>query len=384
MAENDLLNEEDFFPEEKKESVEAGEGQRQELPEDDLFSGMPVKEEQPAFEEDADEDESSSQIPEEPEDDVLQDFSEDVQVELELDEIPAQDERSQNDYTQEDSEYAAEELPDYVDDKQEKISYKPFIIGATIIALLVVVFIALKFWVFTDEANIAVVDTEQPSQAVTKDPNQPSPEEIKRAAFYKTLNGETKQALSSLSNVASAVGRVNKVSSILMYGEECLVEAYCKNRAELAKLNMEFKQNAKGYQLEIISSSTRPGTSGGILGLFRLSKASAGDGSASAQEISEPFKTSDEAVNWLKFLAQNNTLFIKDSKTRALQAVDDYNLFEIEASISGGVDDCLRLIDDIASAGKNLRIHKLNLTAVDQRKFSPKKYQLRMILKIYV
>lgn len=375
MAVDDLMNEDDFFSENKKESEQEPENQRQDFPEDDLFTGMPAKEEEPAFEEDAIVEEEASEIIEESPDEIPQDFSEDVQDELELDEIPAQEEEAAGD-----EENAAQE---YYEDKQEKISYRPFFIVTAIVAIVVILFIVLKFWVFTDEVNIPVAETDPATKAATENQNKPSAEEIKKTAFYKTLTAETQQSLSSVSNIASAVGNVNKVSSILLYGDECLIEVYSKNRSELAKLNMNFKQNVKGQNLEIISSSPRPGTSGGILGLFRLKKTSS-TGAASGQDVDAPFQTSEEAARWLDFLVQNNSLLIKNSKTRKLAPADDFNIYEVEANINGGVGGCLRLIDDIASAGKNVKIHKLNLTAVDQRKFNPNKYQLRMILRIYI
>jgi len=83
-------------------------------------------------------------------------------------------------------------------------------------------------------------------------------------------------------------------------------------------------------------------------------------------------------------VVQNNSLRLKDSKIRNLGREQDFTVIELEANINGGVKNCLKLLNDVASSSKNIKVHKLNLTAVDQKNFSAKKYQLRMILKIFV
>lgn len=382
MAVDDLLSEDDFFSENKEKSKEEAQTPSQDFPEDDLFSGMPAKEEEAPSAEESAAAEDRVEISEEPQQEEPQDFSKDVQDELELDEI--------SDHGEDEKE---EEAPaqgtggelEYYDDKQEKISYKPFFVGTGIVALIIIIFAVLKFWVFTGDVNAPVAKTEEEKKAETEQVQKPSAEEIKRNAFYKTLKAKTSQSLGAVSGLASAVGKQNKLSSILLYGDEYLIEVFCKNRSELAKLNMDFKQNRPQQNLEIISSSPRPGSGGGILGLFRLkSEAPAGGAEAAQQDAVTPFKDSREAVGWLNFLAENNALFIKKSKTRSLSPSDGFSIYELEASITGDVKNCLNLVDAIASGGKNIEVRKLNLTAVDQRKFNPKKYQLRIILRIYV
>ncbi len=369
MSTHDLLSEDDFFSEINNEKEQEPESPRESFPEDDLFQGMPQKEEEQL--------EEIEELPLpglESLEEAPQDFSEDIKDELELDQVEeAVVERPKT---------AEEKAPEeYYESKQEGISYKPILIGAVIVAVIAAAFFVIKIFVFDSKEAKQVVEQPETKQVLTE--AGPSPEEIKRAAYFRSLTAETKESLTSISNIAAIAGKGNKVSSVYLYGDECMVEVFCKNRSELAKLNMNFKQNNQTHKMEIISSRVRPGEPGGIVGLFQLTK-SAGGSNSEGPEVGNPFKTQADAANWLNSIVQNNSLSLKKSKTKPIGRENDFDVLELEANINGGVSNCLKFINDIASSSKNIKIHKLNLTAVDQKTFSAKKYELRMILKIFV
>ena len=75
MAVDDLLSEDDFFSENKEKSKEEAQTPSQDFPEDDLFSGMPAKEEEAPSAEESAAAEDRVEISEEPQQEEPQDFS---------------------------------------------------------------------------------------------------------------------------------------------------------------------------------------------------------------------------------------------------------------------------------------------------------------------
>jgi len=385
MSTHDLLSEDDFFSEINKDKEPESETPQESLPEDDLFEGMPLKDDE--LQEQIEINEPELPEPEPgpppapiPEIEPPQDFSEDVSDEFELDQ-PAET-LLESEPEPEPDKPREINSEDYYESKQEKISYKPMLIGAIIVVVIIAAFFIVKIFVFDSKETEPAAGQQPETQPVVEETG-PSPEELRRTAFFKTLTAETKESLGSVSGVAAIAGMGNKVSSVHLYGEECMVEVFCKNRSALAKLNMEIKQKNQALKTEIISSRMRPGEAGGIVGLFRITK-SAAAGSPEGEDVGTPFNTQDDAKSWLNFVVQNNSLRLKDSKIRNLGREQDFTVIELEANINGGVKNCLKLLNDVASSSKNIKVHKLNLTAVDQKNFSAKKYQLRMILKIFV
>ena len=61
-----------------------------------------------------------------------------------------------------------------------------------------------------------------------------------------------------------------------------------------------------------------------------------------------------------------------------------FTVSEISADFNGSYEACNKMVGAIGSSNKNIEIHKLNFTASDLRGFSREKYQLKIILKVYV
>jgi len=391
MANFDLISEDDFFSGEEKKKPDQ-EMPEKSQPDEDLFARPLPEIEDTIFE--------HEDMPEEPLDldDITepqstpQDFSEDVKENFDFSQTDT--DVAQPDFSEEPagisepeqkpepklSEDKEAEVPDYYDDKQKQISYKPFIIGALIVILLgALLFLGKMF--FFDSSEKTTIEKQKTEQAVSE-AKGPSQEEIRKMNFYKDLAGKTKNATSNIASVSGAVLQKARLSSVLFYGSDFTFEAFAKTRAGLAKLNIKLKEEFKNNKIKIVSSQDRPGANGGVFGVYKMILA--GGGGSAASTVSNPFKSASEAKDWLSFLIENGSLKKKALKTRSLGRRSGFDAVELDASVFGSRDNCLQLIKSIGDANRNITVSKLSLNAVDQRSFNSKKYQMRLILQIFM
>ena len=391
MANFDLISEDDFFSGEEKKKPDQ-EMPEKSQPDEDLFARPLPDIEETVFEQ--------NDMPDEPLDldDIAeqqsapQDFSEDVKenfdfstsdtdaVQPEFPEKPAAVSEPQQEPEPELSKEKGEELPDYYDDKQKQISYKPFIIGALIVVITGALIYFAKSFLF-NSSETAPVEKQKTEQAASE-AKGPSQEEIRKTNFYKDLAGKTKNTTSNIISISGAVLQKARLSSVLFYGSDLIFEAFAKTRAGLAKLNIKLKEEFKNNKINIVSSQDRPGTNGGVFGIYKMILA--GGGGSAASTVSNPFKSASEAKDWLSFLVENGSLKMKAFKTRSLGRRSGFDAVELDASVFGSRDNCLQLIKSIGDANRNIMVSKLSLNAVDQRSFNSKKYQMRLILQIFM
>lgn len=385
MPDYDLMSEDDFFSElkdekKKQESEKKPEPQAASEPpvEDDLFSRPPEEEA------------SASMVEEEPfaeeEENQTGDFSQDIHDSLEIDEqetqpVPDVDEEEEMDLEEE---AAPEEAPiEYEDEKQEKINYKPLVYIFLAVVLIIIGYFVVSTFILggggKEEAQQQKAAEKAPVAAQKE--QGPSPEEIKKKAFENQLAATTSRQMNFLGDFSSIAGKHSRISSILLYGSDLLIQVFAKDRSALAKVSLNLKNNFKNQKIEIISSDERPGGNG-VLGLFKVTLSAAG--ARGGAEVSSPLETAQAAQQWLEFLAQNSNLKLKNVQYRSAGEQDNFVVYELSAAANGRLDNCLKLLSAISSSAKNIKIHKLNLTAVDQKNFNPKKYQLKLIIKIFV
>jgi hypothetical protein len=375
MGNYDLLNEEDFFSSEKSDKEQSKKEQEDNLPKeeapeelftDDLFD---EPSQQPLSEEEFGEDQKSEQvetIDKKPE--GAHDFQQDIQQSLDIDQVeikektpPASELKSEEDYY-DDDEYS-----------QRGINYKPILIGFFIVVFLgAVTYFVLNKWVLNSSEE-SVVEKEELIV-------QPTPEEIRRSNYFSQLAGRTNQELSFISKIMGITNKKTKLSIIFLYDKEFMFEVFSGKRDNLAKLNMNLKNVFKDKKFSVISSIQRPGKSGGVFGLYTVEI----NGSAPAAEVTNSFTNEQDANKWLTFLANSSNLQIKRTKNKTSPSKDNFRVIEIESNMTGNFAGCLQLIDNIAKAGKNIKIHKLTCSAVDQKNFNKGKYQLKIIFKVFV
>lgn len=381
MANFDLISEDDFFSEEKKDKPEKPLPEKPQ-PEEDLFS-QPEKEDIFSADELAESPDIS--IPED-ESVQTQDFNEDVnenfdfsdEIADDLDnEIPDPEPEPEIDEIKKES----YEMSDYYDEKQDKINYKPFVWGGLAIVFIVVLFFVGKIYLF-DKSDSKMAGSEKEAGLSPAETQGSSPEEVRRSNFFGNLAASTNETTSGLSSISNAALKQATLSSVLFYGEDLTFEVFAKSRDALAKINISLKNEFKNKDIQIVSSQKRPGSKGGVLGIYKLRLA--GTGASKGAAKSDPFNTINEAGNWLSSLVENEGLKKNSLNTRAIANKDGFKVSEIDAVISGGRGGCLNLVQKIGTSGKNLKISKLSLNATDQQNFNSKKYQLRLILQVYM
>jgi len=373
MAEYDLLSEDDFFSQterssqkDKKREDEFIPPQEHEGDEDDLFKDIDQSIES-SIEDiplDKDEGEEDTLIEEPPYPESSEEDQSYDSIRQELEEETVEEEQEKP------------LIEDYEDEKQEGINYKPFIIGMIVVVLLIVAFIVLYNLFWSGEGEQAA---EQTQEEVQKEPKL-TPEELKRQQFFNSVYAQTKNRMGLVSKFLSSLNQKNKLSSFLIYGNDFMFEVFSPDREQLAKYNLDVRDRFAGVKVTLDNTSIRPGKNGGVFGLFRV-KETASSGGA---EVSSPFTSAGETGNWIKSLAANHNLSLGKIRNKMAGQQDAFSVYEIEADMSGTFDNCNSFIQAIANSGKNISIHKLILNAGDQRKFKLSKYQLKLILKVYI
>ena len=269
------------------------------------------------------------------------------------------------------------EMSDYYDEKQTKINYKPFIWAILALIVVVIIFFVGKSYLFNGSNA-----TEAEQNVVQPETTGPSPEEVRRTNFFNNLAANTNQTASDLSGISGAAMKQATLSSVLFYGEDLTFEVFAKSRDALAKLNISLKNNFKNKDIEIVSSQKRPGSKGGVLGVYKLRLA--GSGASGGSVKSTPFNDVNQTTEWLSSIIKSEGLKINSLNKLAMGNKDGFKVIELDAIISGGQNACLSLIQKVGASGKNLKIAKLSLNSTDQQNFNSKKYQLRLILQIFM
>ncbi|MGD9898801.1 MAG: hypothetical protein AB7T22_06695 [Calditrichaceae bacterium] len=267
-------------------------------------------------------------------------------------------------------------IPDesFFDEKPDAINYKPILIGAGIVALLFIVYLGLNQWVFNDDTG------KKPAAEIVEEQPVVSQEELEKARFLGLLADRTGNELSFIGNILNFSGPSINLSSILLYDNSFLFEVFGKSRDDLAKLSLDLKNKYRDKKFIILSSSQRPGKNGGIFGLYTAEM----NGSPQAKQLSLELNGVDDASAWLADLTRKNGLKMNSIKSGPVVSQNNFRVYELDAVISGTLDGCKSLMNSIGSSASNIKIHKLTLSAADQKTFKLSKYQLKLIVQVFV
>jgi len=317
----------------------------------------------------ADEAEQPENLPEEPTPAELEEVDEPEELqEPEPPPVTEQDSQSQ----------VKQIIDDYEDDKIQGMNLKPFIIGGVIIVLLVAAYFIIDMFLLGDgskEAEIVQpVETQVPAEP------QLSAEEIRKNQKLAQIAGQSERELNLASNVASLGAQNAKFSSMLLYDKTFMVEFFGKDRADVAKVHRAMQANLPKRKIEILASNTRTGDSGGIFSLYSLEM----NGGSGSKDVSQKFANANEAINWMKNISKSAGTKVEMIEKRSDRSKDGFQVSEIEARFSGSLDNCKAFLAQIAGSSSNLKIYKLNLTAVDQQTFNTSRFQLKMVVQVYV
>ena len=264
---------------------------------------------------------------------------------------------------------------DYEDTKQEGINYKPFIIAFIILAVLSGIWFALDTFVFSNEPEVAVEPAKTPEQL------QAEKEAAEKAAFLGRIAGKTSSDLNIVNEILGYGKNNASVSSILLYKESLLFEVFGKTRDQVARVNMSLKNNPSGLPFEVIGSETRPGSNGGVFGLFKTELGS----SASNKAVSQAnFSAVGDFQSWIEQTTNASNLKVTELKNEFLNNEGLFKKFKVETTINGSLDGCNDFLQKLSSGNNQVKIDKLNLTAGDQRNFKTSKYLLKLVVEVYV
>ncbi|MBD3224842.1 MAG: hypothetical protein GF313_08940 [Caldithrix sp.] len=270
-------------------------------------------------------------------------------------------------------------IEDYEDDRQEGINYKPILIGGVIVVLLIVAFFVVRSLFFTgDEAQKAT--TPQSTEPVAKETI--SEAERARMTFYNEIARNAQGRINLISNITRQVD--NKeiyLSSLLFYGEECLFEVFGNDRADLARLNLQFKEQMQQNKLILLTSKIRAGQNGGIFGVYKLEL----DGmDVSGVSVEEPIKSRDALKSFLNELASAQGVTLNKSKFIDSGTQENYQVQTMEAGFSGNLNGCMNLIGAMGKANKNIELHKIKIMADHPNLTKSDQYTLNFVLKLYI
>jgi hypothetical protein len=286
-----------------------------------------------------------------------------------------------------------------MDDEQEKVSYKPFFIVVLILIIVGVggyfaydlylkdnVFSKLPFFVGEQPVEQPVIaeeseQTEQPEKVPVDNQPQLSPLEKQKIEYISKLAGKTNQDVNSISSLISVSSKSTKLSGIVVYDSDFILEVFGKSQQDLARLNNELKNSNDIKNLKMVSSSERIGANNGVMGVYSAKLTSVG---SVDKKVTLNLPGNTEAGNWLKSILTNNKLKVTKFKNRSTKTQDVFKVHEIEATANGSINSCLSALNALAAAGTNVKLHKLTCSAIDQTNFGSANYQIKLVLKFYV
>ncbi len=414
MAEHDLWSEDDFFEKLKKEKKAADETKSPEeapveeapLDAESLETDLFQKEDQPSLEEETPAEED---IFAQSEDEALQQKEalpeQEEAPQPSFDELPADEEGTfeadAQDFGAEIAAMSSEEEPvaeeeaqdeepkkkfvitdDYEDEKLAPVNYKPVIIGAVVVIVLIALFFVLRGMFFKKGAEgEQATQTEQ--QAATNQQGtegeqaaqQVNPLQQQQNKFFAQIAALNYANVQLIQNIQEAIqSQKSKLSSLLFYNDEITFEVKSKNRNQLAAVTMQLRNISGLNNLQLVA--TEPQANGGISAVFHAKiSTQAANGQPGAKLADE-----SELQQWIAMLAQQFSLKIMAQQSLGTASAN----FELTRSrnwfrLQGSYDGCIRLVSAMAAAKRNIKIRKLVLTATEKKKI----YQIELTLDLF-
>ena len=140
-------------------------------------------------------------------------------------------------------------------------------------------------------------------------------------------------------------------------------------------------KNTSKTPFEVVGSETRPGSNGGVFGLF---KAQLNSSAGSRNVAQADFSSVNDFQSWIERSSGAANLKVTTLKNNYMSDEGHFKKYSVETSINGSLDDCSNFLQKLSTENNQVKIDKLNLTAADQRNFQTKKYLLKLVLEVYV
>ena len=343
---------------------------------DDIFSTMEserkasISEELPIVEETTDESEQFSEVVDEaaPENEF-------EEYQVESDQNVEVDETAESEYPQPYQKPDRQSLLEEIEESQEKINYKPVIIGIGAVAVVVILFFLVSNIFFGDE-----VDEGESQKVETAEERMQREQSERKQNFLSELNKTTGHKMSSVYLIAGLGLKNIKFSSILLYGNTLDLEVFARDRESLANFNLKIKNNQKIKDYSIESVDNRPGSQGGLFALYDINLGGI---------QTTPTALSNQVTNtspgaWASSAPNQAGLNIRGQRQVSNRKENLFSISRNEYELRGSLNNCLTLIKNLAATNQNLAIHKLSLLPTDQRQMSPSSYMLKLVIDFYL
>ena len=195
--------------------------------------------------------------------------------------------------------------------------------------------------------------------------------------IFKQNNGK----LGFISRIHDAFTRDVYLSSILLYDNELSFEVFTKNRDALSPFNLQIKNNPSMSGLVLSTTTTRPGSRGGIFALYSTNAI------PTASAVSTPSPDSVYSRTPEDFVAIATSQFGLTLKNKREITSGSNALFStkrLEYLFTGSESNCWKFLTLIGSDTANYGIYKLLFLPLDQKSIAQSSYELSIIVDFYL
>ena len=263
---------------------------------------------------------------------------------------------------------------DYDDYKQEGLNYKPILIGLGIVAALIIIYFTVSSLFFGEDTAIPEEKIETAEEKLQREQDE------RKQNILIQLNKSTNQKLGAI-NLLTGLDKENvKYSSVLLYGNSLDLEVFAVNRETLAKFNLKIKENPKIKAYKMESVVNRPGSQGGIFALYDIDFKQIETTPPSVAQKASIISPS----SWESSVQQQAGLNIHARREISSRSEDLFTINRNEYELRGSLNNCLSLINSIASSNQNISVHKLSLLPQNQQKMSTSSYVLKLVVDYYM
>jgi hypothetical protein len=258
--------------------------------------------------------------------------------------------------------------------KQEGINYKPILIGAGVVAALVIIFFVISSLFFGEDVGEPEVKEETAAEKLQRE------QEERKLSFLTEISKNTNQKLGAV-NLLTGLDKENvKYSSVLLYENSLDLEVFAKDRSALAKFNLKIKDNPRINEYKMETVVNRPGSEGGLFALYDIDIKQIDTGqSAIAQKVSIVSPSA-----WETTVKQQAGLTIKSQREISRRSENLFTINRNEYELRGSLSNFLSLINSLASSNQNISVHKLSLLPTNQQTMSASSYMMKLVVDYYM
>jgi hypothetical protein len=205
-------------------------------------------------------------------------------------------------------------------------------------------------------------------------------QEERKQSFLTEISKTSNQKLGAV-NLLTGLDKENvKYSSVLLYENSLDLEVFAKNRSALAKFNRKIKDNPRINEYKMETVVNRPGSEGGLFALYDIDIKQIDTGqSAIAQKVSIVSPSA-----WATTVQQQAGLTIKSQREISRRSENLFTINRNEYELRGSLNNCLSLINSLASSNQNISVHKLSLLPTNQQTMSTSSYVMRLVVDYYM